>query len=128
VSGICEPDAVSRAVTLWVCGYETADFEPIGIKDVTTKIVSFDGTKSNTAVAVYPNPFSNNIEIKINETLEIENLEFRMYNALGDEVILSNITEQLTTLTTSQLVSGIYFYKVFINKKVIQTGKLISKQ
>ena len=128
VSGICEPDVVSRAVTLWVCGYETADFDPVLNNNVTTSVVSFDGTKSNTAIAVYPNPFSNSIDIEINETLEIENLEFRMYNALGDEVIFSNITEQLTTLTTSQLVSGIYFYKVIVNKKIIQSGKLISKQ
>jgi hypothetical protein len=46
---------------------------------------------------------------------------------LGKEVINKTITKQLTTLETSNLPSGIYFYKVIGNDKIIQSGKLISQ-
>jgi len=40
----------------------------------------------------------------------------------------TTITNQLTTLNTSNLHTGIYFYKVLENNKVVQSEKLISYQ
>ena len=38
------------------------------------------------------------------------------------------VTKQSVTIETAGLPSGIYFYNVISNNKIIQTGKLISKQ
>ena len=54
--------------------------------------------------------------------------ELRIYNVLGAEVMNTTITKQLTTLETSNLPSGIYFYKITGKNKTIQSGKLVSQQ
>ncbi len=85
-------------------------------------------TVGDLSVTIYPNPFSTFAAIMINDASQINNCELRIFNDLGEEVINTVITQQLTTLETSNLPSGIYLYKVINNGKIIQSGKLISKQ
>jgi len=94
----------------------------------TVGIPSIDASNVNEAVTIYPNPFSMFTSIKINDASQINNAELRIYNILGSQVMSSGITKHLTTLNTSNLTSGIYFYKVIVNNKIIQTGKLISER
>ena len=82
----------------------------------------------NKSVAIYPNPFTHSINITVNDLLQIKNCELRIYNILGEQVIQTRITKQSTTLETSNLPSGIYLYKVNVDNKTIQSGKLISKR
>jgi hypothetical protein len=63
----------------------------------------------------------------INDASRNNKRELRIYNILGKEVLNTTITKQLTTLESSKLSSGIYFYKVIGNNKIIQSGKLISQ-
>ncbi|MDP1745575.1 MAG: ice-binding family protein [Bacteroidota bacterium] len=80
----------------------------------------------NDAVSVYPNPFTNLVNIKLNE-FQISNCEFRIYNVLGAEVMFTTVVKQVTTIETGNLPSGIYFYRVNANNKTIQTGKIIAQ-
>jgi len=59
---------------------------------------------------------------------QINNCELSLYNVFGQEVMKTTLSKQSTTLETSELPSGIYFYRVTSNNKVIQSGKLISQQ
>jgi len=77
---------------------------------------------------IYPNPFSASTNITINVISQINSVEFRLYNVLGEEVINTTINKQTNTLETVNLSSGIYFYKVVDNDKIIQSGKLVSQQ
>jgi hypothetical protein len=95
---------------------------------VTVGIPTYDAANANEAVSIYPNPFSMFTSIKINADSQIANAEFRIYNILGSQVMSSGISKHLTTLNTSSLASGIYFFKVIANNKTIQTGKLISEK
>jgi len=79
---------------------------------------------SNT-IKIYPNPF--NSSITINEVPGIGRYEMRVYNIIGIEVINTIIDRQTTTLQTNELPAGIYFYKISLNDKIIQSGKLISE-
>jgi hypothetical protein len=79
-------------------------------------------------VTIYPNPFSASIDIILKAALKINNAELRIYDVLGNEVLSTKIVQQLTTLKTSNLNSGIYFYKLINNNLTVQSGKLISKQ
>jgi len=93
-----------------------------------TVYTSLEEVNLNEEVTIYPNPFSSSIVIKINDVSQIINYELMIYNILGEAVINTPITRQLTILETSILPSGIYFYKVTENGKTIQTGKLDSQQ
>jgi len=92
---------------------------PVGIS-------KFDALNITNAVKIYPNPFTTSINVAVEETL-INNTEIIMYNVLGEMVMNTIITKQLSTIQTNELSSGVYFYKVVNNNKVIQSGKLISQ-
>ncbi|MBU1719359.1 MAG: DUF3494 domain-containing protein, partial [Bacteroidetes bacterium] len=79
----------------------------------TLDVLSAD--EANAMVTIFPNPFSSYTTISINEISQITNAELRIYNILGSEILSSGITKQLTTLNTSGLTSGMYFYKVVLN-------------
>ena len=85
-------------------------------------------TAGEHSIKIYPNPFSTFATIMINDASLINNYELSIYNDLGEEVINIIVTNQLTTIETSNLPSGIYTYKVISNNKTIQSGTLISQQ
>ena len=75
-----------------------------------------------------PNPFSSYTTISLNSVSKNNACILNVYNVLGKMVINTNITNSVTTLKTSMLHTGIYFYKVTENGSLIQSGKLISQQ
>ena len=91
------------------------------------KISSVNCNNSSlTNVTIYPNPFTTRITVAINE--DSANYRLMIYNALGEAMISTIITDQLTNIDTKNLPSGIYSYNVFKNEKNIQSGKLIAHQ
>jgi len=94
----------------------------------TVGIPSPDETNTNEAFTIYPNPFLTSMTIMINDASLIKEIKFRMYNILGEEVMNTIISKQLTTLKTGNLPSGIYFYKLSDNNRTIQIGRLVSEQ
>jgi len=95
---------------------------------LTTGVASTISGNTNAMVTIYPNPFSDFTVIMVNDASEIKQAELMVYNVLGEEVVNSIITKQATIIDTNYLTSGIYFYKVISNNKIIQSGKLISQQ
>lgn len=89
--------------------------------------VDFDRNLSNY-YKISPNPFSTSIDIAIKEENSTINFQFIMYNILGKAVVNTIVMKQTNTIETTDLISGIYFYKLVCNHKIIQSGKLISKQ
>ncbi len=78
-------------------------------------------------VSIYPNPFTSSLNITINDASRTNIFELRIYNILGTEILSSFISDQVTTLETGKLASGVYFYKVVSKNRTIQSGKLISQ-
>jgi hypothetical protein len=89
--------------------------------------VSVTNLKANETVNIYPNPFNKTTNIVINDASKISKADIKIYNILGKEVLNSIVTKQAATLETNNFPSGIYFYKVIVNNKTIQSGKLISQ-
>ena len=85
-------------------------------------------SNTNETVSVYPNPFNESTTVFMNDALQMNKTEFKMYNVLGEEVIGINIINQSTTIETNNLPSGIYFYTVISDNKTIQSGKLVSQK
>ena len=82
----------------------------------------------NKVITFAPNPFNTYTTISLNDASSTINYDVSIYNVLGKMVINTQVNSQLTTIKTSDLRSGIYFYKVTSNGKLIQSGKLISQQ
>lgn len=92
---------------------------------ISTGVATF--SNANT-VSIAPNPFSSYANITLSDASKTGKYQLKIYNILGTEVMNSIITKQSMTLNTGNLHTGIYFYKLMENDKVVQTGKLISKQ
>lgn len=92
-----------------------------------TGINELNNSNSNKVISFYPNPFTSSINIDLNNSLSGDNAEVMIYNMLGELVITRTINKQITSVATSDLLSGIYFYKIIENNKTIQSGRLISQ-
>ena len=79
----------------------------------------------NESVSIYPNPFTNQLNIKLN-SVQVSQCELKIYSILGEEVLNTDISTTNKMVETNNLPSGIYFYKVISNNKIIQSGKLVS--
>ena len=76
---------------------------------------------------VYPNPFSNNLTIKLDKDLlkENSNIEFVLYDLLGSKVrTVNRVNSEFTELNTEDLSDGIYIYAFKSGDKTLKTGKL----
>jgi len=113
VSGTCSPNVTSTFASLLIC--------------TETGITSIGAGNTDATVSVYPNPFTNSLNIIINDASQIKEAEVRIYNVLGAELMNTIITKQVTVIETNNLTAGIYFFRVTSNDKTIQSGKLISQ-
>lgn len=110
VTGSCGPAVTSD--------YAALNVFPTGI----------DIVDSGNAITIYPNPFNVSLNIKLNDALQGNKFEFVIYNILGEMVMKTAITDQITTIETGAFLSGIYFYQLLENSKTIQSGKMIKQK
>jgi hypothetical protein len=82
----------------------------------------------NKTVSIYPNPFSSTATIALNDAANINKAELKLYNVLGEVVLTEMLSKQITTFETGNLPSGVYFYKIISNAKIVQSGRLISNK
>ena len=78
-------------------------------------------------INVYPNPFDNEIRVKLPSTISFSSLDFSLYDVLGRSIQLN--TQQISNdiaklITTSNLTSGTYILKIVD----INTNQSITKQ
>lgn len=92
----------------------TAGCELLGIGDVGTV---------DKKVMVYPNPFTNTLNVQVNENNS--NSDFSVYDVSGKLIIHQKITQSATTIIIN-VAPGIYLYRYTNDNGVVQTGKLIS--
>lgn len=83
---------------------------------------------NSDAVNIYPNPSKDVINIDIVAAKQLQNAELKLYDGLGAVIINTPLTNKSTIVKTTNIPSGIYFYKVVENDLTIQTGKLIFQQ
>lgn len=74
--------------------------------------------------SIYPNPFVTNATIKIDK-YNNENLTLKIYNVFGQILQTIQIKQSQTTLNRNNLTSGMYFYQLIDQEKILATGKFI---
>ncbi len=87
----------------------------------------FTYEKETNLALVGPNPFKSSITISMNNASYESGTQLMIFNSVGDLIMKSVVTNQITTLETSELPSGIYIYKMITKNGNIQTGKIISQ-
>lgn len=93
-----------------------------------SKLVAIDvPSQLSGSFNIYPNPFSTSATIFTNDVSQLKNVELRIYNNLGEKVMVKIITAPSTTFDTKDFLSGIYFYQLTDNHKIIQSGKLVAR-
>lgn len=88
----------------------------------TVGIASYGSTNE---LSIYPNPFNAFFNINLNNVSTADGVQLSVYNVLGDVVINKTLSTQLVKIETSDLPSGVYFYKVFNQKGFMQTGRIV---
>ena len=111
ISGICLNSTTSHNASLSI--------------ETPTGIGSSDIEKKTNIANIFPNPFTNSINVVFNGSFESD-LEISVYNYLGVKVMKNNLNSSSNIIETNNLSLGVYFY--YIKSKdgqILQTGKLI---
>jgi hypothetical protein len=85
-------------------------------------------TKSLENVLVYPNPFHYSTTILLENASTNNSYELQIYNSIGVLVMNKIITTTTTEINSSELPSGIYFYKVKDKNNSVNSGTIISSK
>lgn len=81
---------------------------------------------NGTEIKVYPNPFANSTTVDISAKAgSVSNLSFIVLDLLGKEVTRINNLSGTFEFTSNELISGLYFYKLYSGKELLGTGKFI---
>ena len=107
---------------------DSIDYYYLQVSGVTSTINQFDNTTFELK-EVYPNPVSNQAKIQF-VSGTTENITFKIYNLLGEEIesqlISSSKGVNTINLNTSSYAEGIYLYSINNGNKVL-TKRMIIK-
>lgn len=78
-----------------------------------------------STVTIFPNPTNSVLNIEVN--LFNENMNVKVYNALGQIVLTEVFTSKSLQLNTSALTNGIYFINVMSNNKTLTRSKFVKE-
>ncbi len=90
-----------------------------------TSDVSLTDGKTNDGITFYPNPFSSSTTLIIDDASENNEYDLFIFNSAGKKVISTVITQLSMTLQRGNLVSGVYFFQLINENKIVRSGKLI---
>jgi len=89
----------------------------------TTGTTSIISSASTIGVKIYPNPATDFIKV---ENVNSGTYSLRIINSLSQQVVTSNISQNLTTIDISGLNSGLYFVQILdVNSNTTEVQKLI---
>jgi len=94
---------------------------------VVTGAITTQASNNKLTVTIAPNPISSTTTVVLNGDSKVGDYNLVIYSSMGNEVINIPLNKKITTLETTDLHQGIYFFKVMSNNKLIQSGKLINQ-
>jgi len=79
-------------------------------------------TAINLELSVYPNPTTNYLTLKVEETA---NLNYQLFDMQGKVIENKKVTTNTTSITMEALPTATYFLNVVKNNQVVKTFKVI---
>ncbi|MFO0321148.1 MAG: T9SS type A sorting domain-containing protein [Bacteroidota bacterium] len=98
--------------------YSLSPFK-VGLKDSAQSVTEFPKILMQEGISVFPNPTNNNVTLTINEFKPEENNSISIINAEGRELLTQKVNAHSTEINVSNLVNGVYFFKVIKNKNIL---------
>ena len=95
--------------------------------DLSTGLPDGASEGGRKGMSIFPNPFTSSFTIVLEEHMSGPHW-LRFFNVTGAEVMSTFITQQLTTIGSSDLAPGIYSYQLIGADGSVRTGKLVSEQ
>lgn len=107
----------------WVCFSHNTETYPANSNcSITTNIT--ETVSSNIQINISPNPFT--IQTILHSSQELNKALLIIYNSFGQEVKeTKNISGQTITLQRENLPSGIYFFRLTQDNKILSADKLV---
>jgi hypothetical protein len=78
-------------------------------------------------INIYPNPAKEQFQIEHTIPLDNGDIELIVFNMIGNKLIIEKVNNTKITVNTSSLKTGLYFYTITQNNKLIKSDKLIIK-
>ena len=89
----------------------------IGIHDLSIK---------NNIISVFPNPFSNSTTFMVDANVPVKGMKLQLFDVVGNSVLVKeDIRQSRFTISGENLSTGLYFYRLTGDDKMIGTGKLL---
>jgi hypothetical protein len=82
-------------------------------------------TNKNSFVKVFPNPANDNLIISHNLATKEGVISLEIMDVMGRVLINKTINNTNNQIDINQLSSGLYFYNIIQNDKMVQSGKLV---
>jgi len=102
-----------------ICSYSDTVSKTIQL-DITTNITKF----SNNVKSISPNPFSQSTQITLNQ--KYHSIALVVYDIQGKQVAQQQYADcDKIQLSRNQLSNGLYFLKLTLDDKSVETGKMV---
>ena len=79
--------------------------------------------QENILTSIYPNPGTNQLNIKT----KLKNSTFELIDFTGKIIIHKSLNSFTNYINTSNIPSGMYFYRIHNNEKIIESGKWVKQ-
>ncbi|MFT6166192.1 MAG: hypothetical protein ACJAV5_001372 [Vicingaceae bacterium] len=89
-------------------------------------VIGINETTINLEIAVYPNPTTNNLTLKIDD-FQLSILNFQLIDLQGRVIENKKVVETYTDISVQALPQAIYFLNVIRNNQVVKTFKVIKQ-
>ena len=102
----------------------------------STKVYIYDATFVNPSVeknkielSIYPNPYASYATVGFyNPSYEMLNYNFQIFDVTGRSIkSYSGSSSDGFTINSENMENGIYFYQLYINNKLMKSGKIMVK-
>ena len=94
-----------------------------GLAPYCDYVVGIENPEKETLIRLSPNPGSNTLYIQTS----LKDAKFELYDITGRQVIKRSINKVNTTINTSALLPGMYFYRFTLNGEVKESGKWVKE-
>jgi choice-of-anchor B domain-containing protein len=92
----------------------------------TGTINSTNNIKAEVALAIAPNPFQESVSVQFELNESFENGYFQVFNTLGQQVELFEITTGSQKVTFGeQFEAGVYFLRLIVNEEIVARRKVV---
>jgi len=108
----------------WLSKFSDAGIEYMYLDTICgTKSSAFENNQSPESVIMYPNPFTN--QLNIFSDILLKKHSFYLYGMNGKCIIKLDLPDQNISIDTTSIPPGIYFWEIIYDGVSIRNGKLV---